>query len=698
MKVLIVDEGRDRASVAAARALAATGWTVGVGCAAPDAPRASLAARSSATAALHQIVHTDDGEEAFAQNVERVVREHRYDTVFPGWESAVVALSERRERLGCPLGYGRHDGILTAIDKWSLVPVAQAAGLEVPSTVIATPEGLEQLGRHVVVKPASQREVRLAAVAFENLDAALARARQIEMLGGRAIAQERVDGRLAAVSLVAGPDGIVSIAQQVAEHAWPRPVGVTARGRTVRVDPQLRGAVERLLDALGWQGLAQLQFLVPGDGRPRLIDFNPRLYGSLPLAIRAGANLPDAWARMSTGRPVAFSEGRPGARYQWFSRDLRASLTDRRRLRETVECLMISPTAAHTLWSHEEPALAPRFLLEQAGRKVRERLTRPTPADVASARLHGADPTPAVRRALRPSRVPPWPERARQRIAMKRGRLAYEDDWLRPLQAARRAALGPAADGPPRFLVRVDEFPHASGYDDPRYGYEAWVRFHSVMAEAGLQYLVAVVPQWTGDYLRPEGKGERPLDDRDRELIARMRSEGVAFGQHGATHRTRYANPRRHSELGGLDDAALAALLDDGRRRLEASGISPRVLVPPFNRFDTGQWSVLSERYDVITGGPESVLTMGFQGGPVWRGEAVYLPCYEPLYARAEVVVGAAERVIDHQIGTWVPVVLHMGWEVGDGFDALARLARRIAPYAASWEDFLDAVDASRKG
>ena len=82
MKVLIVDEGRDSASVAAARALAATGWTVGVGCAAPDAPRASLAARSSATAALHQFVHTDDGEEAFARSVERVVREHGYDTVF----------------------------------------------------------------------------------------------------------------------------------------------------------------------------------------------------------------------------------------------------------------------------------------------------------------------------------------------------------------------------------------------------------------------------------------------------------------------------------------------------------------------------------------------------------------------------------------------------------------------------------------
>jgi hypothetical protein len=61
------------------------------------------------------------------------------------------------------------------------------------------------------------------------------------------------------------------------------------------------------------------------------------------------------------------------------------------------------------------------------------------------------------------------------------------------------------------------------------------------------------------------------------------------------------------------------------------------------------------------------------------------------------VVVGTAQRLIDQRVGTWVPIVLHVGWEVGDGFAALARLARRIAPYAASWDGFLQAVDASRK-
>ena len=693
MRVLILDEVRDRASLAAARALTARGWTVAVG-----GPERSLAARSRAVSAWHPIADVSEDAAGFVDSVEQAVRAHGYEAVFPAYEPALVALSAERDRLPVSLGYGPHAGILTAIDKWRLRPLAEAAGLAVPQTVPATAEGLDHLGDTVVVKPASQCNSRLAAAAFSDRRSALAYAHRIEKQGASPIAQEMLDGRLDAVSLVASPDGIVSIAQQMAEHAWPRPIGVTARGRTVPVDSELRAAIERLLGDLEWQGLAQLQFLVPADERPRLIDFNPRFYGSIALAVRAGANHPDAWARLITGRAVRTSEARPGAVYQWFSRDLRASLADPHPIRETRRCLTICPSAAHTLWTPRDPTLAPSFLTEQAESAVRRRLEG-GPADaVRNSRLYGGEPTPEMLRALRTRVVPPWPARVWQRVALKRGRLSYEDDWLAPVQAARRATVGRVADGPPRFLVRVDEFPYATGYDDPKFGHDASARFHAVMAEAGVEYLLAVVPQWTHEPLRPGGSGGRPLDDRDRELLERMRGEGVAFAQHGATHRTRFSSPRWRSELGGLDGAALAALLDDGRRRLEAVSVSPQVLVPPFNTFDAGQWTVLASRYDVITGGPETVLRLGFHGGPQWRGDAVYLPCYAPLYERASVVLGAAEHLISQESGTWIPIVLHMAWEVDDDFAALARLARRIAPYAASWGDFLGAVDASRDG
>jgi hypothetical protein len=280
---------------------------------------------------------------------------------------------------------------------------------------------------------------------------------------------------------------------------------------------------------------------------------------------------------------------------------------------------------------------------------------------------------------------------------MKAGRLSYEESWLTPLQAARREALGADAGLAPRLLVRVDEFPYYSGLDKPKFGREASRRFHAVMAEEGVPHLMSVVPQWTHDPMNPVGSGGRPLDEHDRALLEQMARDGVSFAQHGHTHRTRHTDPRRQSELCGLSADDLSYQLDQGRHKLADVGIHPRVLVPPFNRFDAEQWPILARRYDIVTGGPETVVRMGFHGGPQWRGEAIYAPCYAPLYDTAASVLPAVETLIENGVGGWIPVVLHMGWEIDDNYAALRRLARRIAPYAASWDDLLACADACRQ-
>jgi hypothetical protein len=325
----------------------------------------------------------------------------------------------------------------------------------------------------------------------------------------------------------------------------------------------------------------------------------------------------------------------------------------------------------------------------------------PSSADLPrNLRLHlgheaSAEVSESARRALAPSPFPAAPARAVQRLSMKLGRLDWEEQWLRPLIAARRSALGEAAaDGPPRFLVRVDEFPYYSSFDRPQ-DIDMSRRFHAVMAGAGLPHLMSVVPQLTHAPLTVGSSGGRPLGGEEIELLGQMRRDGVTFAQHGTTHRTRYASPRRRSELCGLPPERADQLLEEGRRLLGEAGIeSPRVFVPPFNRFDAAQYATLARRFEVVCGGPESVALLGFHGGPLWRDGAVYLPCYAPLYADARTILPMAERMIDLAPGTWIPIVLHTSWEQGDDFAALRRLAERVAPFAASWDDFL--ADARR--
>jgi peptidoglycan/xylan/chitin deacetylase (PgdA/CDA1 family) len=304
----------------------------------------------------------------------------------------------------------------------------------------------------------------------------------------------------------------------------------------------------------------------------------------------------------------------------------------------------------------------------------------------------------AVRRALRSRPVPSAPVRFAQRVQRKIGWLEYERAVAEPLMAARAAALGQAAPGPPRFLVRVDEFPHYLASDDPTgYGTERYLRFHETMRDAGVPYLVAVLPRVSSASLDPDASSWRPLLEEERAVLARLPAEGVSYGLHGLDHRTRHASPRRHSELCGLSLAQTEELIATALGELAPSGIRPRVFVPPYNRFDARQYDLLARSFDVVCGGPETVGLLGFQRSPVWRGEAVYLPSYHPLYGHAGEVLDAARRLIELRAALWAPIVLHWGWEAEDDWTALRELLAVIAPNAAHWDEFLAEVSASRE-
>lgn len=305
---------------------------------------------------------------------------------------------------------------------------------------------------------------------------------------------------------------------------------------------------------------------------------------------------------------------------------------------------------------------------------------------------------PEVARAVASKRIPATLNRGLQRVAMKRGRLTVENAVVEPLMSARRAVLGPKAEGHPRLLIRMDEYPHYKAYDEPdRYGLEAFATWRQIMREADVPYLLAVLPALAKKPLSPKATGGRPLSLAERDVLVELRGERVTFALHGYDHRTRDPRPRYHSELSGLKPAQLEERLQAGEDALaEFAGIYPRVFVPPFNRFDVGQYELLARRYDVVCGGPETVAQLGFHATPLWRGEAVYMPSYAPLYGTAAEVLPVVQQLVQRQVALWVPVVLHWGWELDRGWDDLRRLAEFVAPYAWDWRYFLDAVEASR--
>jgi predicted ATP-grasp superfamily ATP-dependent carboligase len=103
---------------------------------------------------------------------------------------------------------------------------------------------------------------------------------------------------------------------------WPPRGGYTSASTTIAAPPAVVARLERLLEVLGWQGIFQLELVELGDGELATIDFNPRPYGSLTLAVESGANLPALWVDWLLDRRPTAARSRPGVGYRWEETEL----------------------------------------------------------------------------------------------------------------------------------------------------------------------------------------------------------------------------------------------------------------------------------------------------------------------------------------------------------------------------------------
>jgi predicted ATP-grasp superfamily ATP-dependent carboligase len=88
-------------------------------------------------------------------------------------------------------------------------------------------------------------------------------------------------------------------------------------------EPDLRESAAALLAALQWHGPAQVEFKRDArDGLPTLLEINPRFWGTIELAVRAGLDFPWLTARLAREGDVESVTGyRIGLRCRWVRAD-----------------------------------------------------------------------------------------------------------------------------------------------------------------------------------------------------------------------------------------------------------------------------------------------------------------------------------------------------------------------------------------
>ena len=273
--------------------------------------------------------------DGFAAGLERILGHGRFDVLMPGTDVSLLDISHQRDRfLGhAALGLPSRADVERALDKRELLGAAARHGLGAPHTVICaagaeTVRAGDEIGFPALVKPVrsvverdgvrSRLAARLA-VDQRELGEAVASF-------GEALVQERVDGRVVSYAGVFAAGGLLGEAVSRYQRTWPALAGSVCFSETIAPPPELRRRVLRLLEDLGWQGLFELELLERSPGVWQAIDMNPRPYGSLAVAIAAGANLPAIWCDHLIGRESPAVAAAPGVYFRWTEGDVRNGL------------------------------------------------------------------------------------------------------------------------------------------------------------------------------------------------------------------------------------------------------------------------------------------------------------------------------------------------------------------------------------
>lgn len=361
--------------LAACRSLALAGHEVTV--AADELPAASHWSRSCTT--RHVVPDARTSPDAFVDGLARIVAETPHDVLLPGNEAALLAVSSRRAALEgrVDIGLPPHDVVMAATDKVALDEASKEAGLGVPDTAICETreDGLEvarRLGLPLILKP--RRTVFEADGAFQHRGGRFVGSEEeleeaLPGFGRPYLLQPVVQGTVLSAAGVLDEDGFRSFSMARYLRTWPPEAGNAAFAETIPVEPDLRDRIRALLETLHWRGIFELELLHTDAGEDVAIDLNPRLYGSLALANRAGAPHAAVFVDQLLGRSGPPLTARPGVLYRWEDSELRHALL----------------AARHGDWRRAAAIVRPH-------------------RDVAHAHLQLADPAPMLARAVRLAR------------------------------------------------------------------------------------------------------------------------------------------------------------------------------------------------------------------------------------------------------------------------------------------------------
>jgi predicted ATP-grasp superfamily ATP-dependent carboligase len=325
---VLIPNGQTRIGLNVARSLGRAGLRVVLG--SPTPATAAFASRYVCGYFIHPLAGAEP--EAFVSTVSREVGRWRPNLVIPADDASLAALAQTRDRfagrttIACP----SFAAVRQVLDKEATLALAARLQIPVPATRCLDDSGrdlpLNGLRFPVILKPRLKRlegELNPIKVLYcrdrDEVQRGLAANEGIKQW----VIQEYVPGFGVGIAALARHGEPLALFQYRRLRDLP-PGGLSVLRVSEPLDGRLADDAARMLGALGWDGVAMVEFRTDGHHRPVLMEVNGRFWGGLALALTAGMDFPLWLYRYLVDGQAPPDRGyRPGVRCRWLVGEMR---------------------------------------------------------------------------------------------------------------------------------------------------------------------------------------------------------------------------------------------------------------------------------------------------------------------------------------------------------------------------------------
>lgn len=294
MSKVLVTDGRSRASLAIIRALGKKGINVTVG-EAFSCP--SFYSKYTSERLIYP--PPDKQPSLFIERLLTLVQKDDYDAIITVRDDATLLLSKNRDLFSRHVNFAVVDfeSFCIGRDKSETIRIALSNGVPCPKTYFpAKPDDLIQLKGEsdypLLIKPNKSSGSRGIKVvnSYEEL---VAEYYKVYSTYGPALVQEFIPyGGAYGVSALFNKGEPRAVFAHKRLRQYPESGGPSTLRESVHY-PEIEEYAIRLLKKLNWHGVAMVEFRIDArTNEPKLMEINPRFWGSLQLAIHSGVNFP----------------------------------------------------------------------------------------------------------------------------------------------------------------------------------------------------------------------------------------------------------------------------------------------------------------------------------------------------------------------------------------------------------------------